>query len=82
VTSTDKDGDDTSSRYLIFDDTVLPKTGKSIEKIGKVWDHVTNRYVLGFKLLVMMYTGTANPPYRWISVFTGKRGRSRNARSG
>jgi len=55
VTSTGKDGDDTSSRYLIFDDTVLPKTGKSIEKIGKVWDHVTNRYVLGFKLLVMMY---------------------------
>ena len=43
------------SRYLIFDDTTLPKSGKRIEKIGKVWDHVTNRYILGFKLLVMMY---------------------------
>lgn len=55
VTSKDSDVDDTSSRYLIFDDTTLSKTGKRIEKIGKVWDHVTNSYVLGFKLLVMMY---------------------------
>jgi hypothetical protein len=55
VTSQDSDVDDSSSRYLIFDDTTLPKTGKRIEKIGKVWDHVTNSYVLGFKLLVMMY---------------------------
>lgn len=55
VTSQDKDVDDSSSRYLIFDDTTLSKTGKRIEKIGKVWDHVTNSYVLGFKLLVMMY---------------------------
>ena len=55
VTSKDSDVDDTSSRYLIFDDTTLSKTGKHIEKIGKVWDHVTNSYVLGFKLLVMMY---------------------------
>ena len=55
VTSQDRDVDDTSSRYLIFDDTILPKTGKRMEKIGKVWDHVNNRYVLGFKMLVMMY---------------------------
>jgi len=32
VTSKDSDVDDTSSRYLIFDDTTLSKTGKSIEK--------------------------------------------------
>jgi hypothetical protein len=55
VTSQDRDVDDSSSRYLIFDDTTLPKTGKRMEKIGRVWDHVTNSYVLGFKLLVMMY---------------------------
>lgn len=54
VTSKDSDVDDTSSRYLVFDDTTLSKTGKRIEKIGKVWDHVTNSYVLGFKVLVMM----------------------------
>jgi len=42
-------------RCLIFDDTLLEKTGNKIEKIGKVWDHVTNRMVLGFKLLVGLY---------------------------
>jgi len=42
-------------RCLIFDDTLLEKTGKYIEKISRVWDHVTRRSVLGFKLLVMGY---------------------------
>lgn len=40
---------------LIFDDTLLEKTGKSIEKVSRVWDHVAQRYVLGFKLLLMGY---------------------------
>lgn len=55
VTSQECDASDSSPRYLIFDDTTLQKTGRRIEKIGRVWDHVTNGYVLGFKLLVMMY---------------------------
>ncbi|MCD4790980.1 MAG: transposase [Bacteroidales bacterium] len=42
-------------KCLIIDDSMLSKTGKLIEKIGKVWDHVTNRSVLGFKLLLMGY---------------------------
>jgi hypothetical protein len=42
-------------RCLIFDDTLLAKTGKSIEKVSRVWDHVTQQYILGFKLLVMGY---------------------------
>jgi hypothetical protein len=42
-------------RCLIFDDTVLEKSGKKIEKLGRVWDHVKQRSVLGFKLLVMLY---------------------------
>jgi hypothetical protein len=42
-------------RCLIFDDTLLEKTGRYIEKISRVWDHVTRRSVLGFKLLVMGY---------------------------
>jgi len=42
-------------RCLIFDDTLLEKTGLKIEKIGKVWDHVTHRMVLGFRLLVGLY---------------------------
>jgi predicted nucleic acid-binding Zn finger protein len=50
-------------RCLIFDDTLLEKTGNKIEKIGKVWDHVTNRMVLGFRLLVGLYfDGTSAIP--------------------
>jgi len=42
-------------KCLIFDDTVLKKTGKFIERVSYVWDHVQNRCVLGYKLLVMGY---------------------------
>jgi hypothetical protein len=42
-------------RCLIFDDTVLKKTGKYIDKVSRVWDHVTGKSVIGFKLLVMAY---------------------------
>jgi predicted nucleic acid-binding Zn finger protein len=42
-------------RCMIFDDTILSKTGKNIEKVSRVFDHVTQRYVLGFKLLLMGY---------------------------
>jgi len=37
---------------LIFDDTLLEKSGKKIERISYVNDHVTGSYVLGYKLLV------------------------------
>jgi hypothetical protein len=48
---------------LIFDDTLLEKTGNKIEKIGKVWDHTKNRMVLGFKLLTGLYfDGTSAIP--------------------
>jgi hypothetical protein len=42
-------------KCLIFDDTTIEKTGKLIEKASYVWDHVQNRCILGFKLLVMGY---------------------------
>jgi hypothetical protein len=45
----------TKPRCLILDDTLLEKTGSRIEKTGKVWDHVTHRMVLGFRLLVGLY---------------------------
>ncbi|MGH2643879.1 MAG: IS4 family transposase [Chitinophagaceae bacterium] len=38
---------------MIIDDTFLAKKGKKIEKVGKVWDHVVHRYLLGFKLLCL-----------------------------
>jgi len=31
------------------------KTGKYIEKVSRLWDHVTNSYLLGLKLLVVGY---------------------------
>jgi len=40
---------------LVFDDTLLEKTGKQIEKVSRIFDHVTRRYVIGFKLLLMGY---------------------------
>jgi hypothetical protein len=40
---------------LIFDDSVLQKKGKYIERISRVWDHVTGRCVLGYKLLAAVY---------------------------
>jgi hypothetical protein len=42
-------------KCLIFDDTLIAKTGKCIEKVSRVWDHVTHRFVLGFKLMLMGY---------------------------
>ena len=42
-------------KCLVFDDSILCKTGRFIEKISRVWDHVTGRYALGFKLLLMGY---------------------------
>lgn len=37
---------------IIFDDTLLEKTGKKIEKASIVNDHVSGRFILGYKLLV------------------------------
>jgi hypothetical protein len=41
--------------YLIFDDTTVEKSGKKMEYLGRVWDHVKQRSVLRFKILVMLY---------------------------
>ncbi len=40
---------------LIIDDTDLPKTGRKIELIGKIFSHVTHTSFLGFKGLFMGY---------------------------
>ncbi len=40
-----------TTRCLIFDDTDLSKTGKTIEGISKIYNHVSKTYYLGFKLL-------------------------------
>jgi hypothetical protein len=40
---------------LIFDDTLLEKTGKGIERVSLTFDHVSKRYVLGYKLLMCAF---------------------------
>jgi len=44
-----------SVKCLIIDDTLFNKTGKTIEFISKVFDHVSHKYVLGFKMLCLGY---------------------------
>ncbi len=44
-----------SPKCLIFDDSTVTKTGTKIEFIGKVFDHVFRRSVLGFKFLAMTF---------------------------
>lgn len=40
---------------FILDDTLLEKTGLKIEGISKVFDHISNLCLLGFKMLVLGY---------------------------
>ena len=42
-------------KCLIFDDSDLPKTGKKVEGVSKIYNHVTNRFIFGFKLLLAGY---------------------------
>lgn len=45
---------------LIGDDSTFRKTGKKMENISRVHDHVTNTFVLGFKILVVGYWDGGN----------------------
>jgi predicted nucleic acid-binding Zn finger protein len=50
-----KENNSDSPKCLIIDDSDLPKTGRYIEKISRIWDHVSKRFILGYKLLTMGY---------------------------
>lgn len=52
-TSTDEAPE--TPKCLILDDTVNNKVGMKIEFIGKVFDHVSRHFVLGFKLLLLAF---------------------------
>jgi len=55
LTSTQGENNSDVPRCLVFDDSILPKTGRYIEKISKMFDHVSKRFILGYKLLAMGY---------------------------
>ncbi len=38
-------------KALILDDSILSKSGKKIEGVSRVHDHVSNSYSIGYKLL-------------------------------
>jgi len=40
---------------FVIDDTDLQKTGKTIELIGRIFNHVTKIYPLGFKMLLLAF---------------------------
>ena len=40
---------------LAIDDTILEKTGKHIDEVGKLYDHATQSYVLGHNLVTSQY---------------------------
>lgn len=44
-----------STKCLIFDDTDLLKTGKKIEGISRIYNHVSKQFYFGFKLLMAGY---------------------------
>lgn len=63
-------------KCLVLDDSDLPKTGRYIEKISRIWDHVSRRFILGYKLLAMGYWDGAS----FIPLdFSLHRERGRNA---
>ncbi len=50
-------------QYAILDDTTLPKSGLCMEGITKVFDHVSQTCVLGYKLLLLALSdGTTTLP--------------------
>lgn len=55
VKSEGEESEKETKRCFIIDDTVIEKTGKSIEGVTTVWDHVKHKSVLGLKMLVLGY---------------------------
>lgn len=51
--SIDNDEETQTPRCMVIDDTLLEKSGKKIELIGKVFDHCSHAYILGMKVLTL-----------------------------
>lgn len=47
-------------RALIFDDSPIEKSGKKIEAVSKMHDHVSGQFLFGYKLLVCGYWDGGN----------------------
>jgi len=59
----------------MVDDSMLAKTGRRIEGITKVHDHVTNKFVIGYKLLALCWFNGAYSLFLDFSLVSEKRKR-------
>ena len=51
----DKGDVSTGVKCFVIDDTDLEKTGSTFEFVGRIFNHVTKLYPLGFKMLLLAY---------------------------
>lgn len=67
---------DNENSCVIIDDTTLEKSGKFMEHITKVFDHVKRNYVLGYKLLLCAFLdGKSTLPFDFsLHEELGKKG--------
>ena len=55
IAATQGDTGEAGNRCLIIDDSLLAKTGRRMEFVGRLWDHVGHRSLLGLRLLLLCY---------------------------
>ncbi len=53
---------------LIVDDSDLPKTGKKIDRIGRIFSHVNHSSILGFKALFLCRTDCKTQTVLYFSL--------------
>ena len=66
---------------LIADDTDLPKTGMRMELIGKIFSHVHQRCILGYKALVCVWSDGRSQQVLDFSMH-GEKGKKENKEQG
>ena len=68
-------------KAFIFDDTSIPKTGIFTEGVSNVWNHVIQKSILGYQLLVMgLYDGTMFLPINFS--FHREKGKNKKMKFG
>jgi hypothetical protein len=61
-------------RYLVIDDSTMPKRGKTIENVSFIYDHTLGRSVLGFCIVTLgLFTGENFYPLDFSYWFSKKR---------
>ena len=72
------DQHDITDRYLVIDDSPIPKRGRKIENVSFIYDHTLGRSILGFSLVTIgLFTGKNFYPVDFAYRF----GKSRHPKS-